>query len=56
MITDRDVCMGGYTQGRSLREIPVSVAMSKEVFSCRPDDGLIEAEETMRSRQIRDYR
>jgi CBS domain-containing protein len=26
MITDRDVCMGAYTQGRPLHEIPVSVA------------------------------
>ena len=53
MITDRDVSMAGYTQGRLLRDIAVSVAMSKDVFSCFPSDGLIEAEETMRSHQVR---
>ena len=53
MITDRDVSMAGYTQGRLLRDIPVSLAMSKEVFSCFAGDGLIEAEETMRSHQVR---
>jgi CBS domain-containing protein len=53
MITDRDACMAAYTQGRSLHEIPVSVAMSKEVYSCAPDDSLIEAEETMRSHKVR---
>jgi CBS domain-containing protein len=53
MITDRDACMAAYTQGRALHEIPVSVAMSKEVYSCAPDDGIIEAEETMRSRKVR---
>jgi CBS domain-containing protein len=53
MITDRDISMCSYTQGKRLSEIPVAVAMSREVFSCRQDDSLIQAEETMRSRQIR---
>jgi CBS domain-containing protein len=53
MITDRDVCMAAFTRGRPLHEIPVSVAMSKEVLSCPPDATLIEAEEIMRSGQVR---
>jgi len=53
MITDRDICMAGYIQGRQLIRIPVTVAMSKEIYSCRPEDALIEAEETMRSHQVR---
>lgn len=53
MITDRDICMAGYIQGRALAEIPVSVAMSKQVYSCRVGDALIEAEETMRAHQVR---
>jgi CBS domain-containing protein len=53
MITDRDICMAAYTQGRLLIEIPVTLAMSKEVFSCSPDDSIMDAEETMRSHQIR---
>jgi CBS domain-containing protein len=53
IVTDRDICMAGYTQGRPLADIPVSVAMSKQLYFCRPDDALIEAEETMRSHQVR---
>jgi CBS domain-containing protein len=53
MITDRDVCMAAYTQGRPLAEIPVSTAMSREVHSCLESDGLIEAEEIMRSHKVR---
>ena len=53
MITDRDICMAAYTQGRSLSEIPVSVAMSKELFACTPNDSIKDAEEVLRSHQIR---
>jgi CBS domain-containing protein len=53
MITDRDACMAAYTQGRPLHESPVSVAMSREVYACAPDDSIIEAEEVMRSRKVR---
>jgi CBS-domain-containing membrane protein len=53
MITDRDICMAEYTQERPLAEIPVSIPMAKEVLFCHPDDALIEAEETMRSHQVR---
>lgn len=53
MLTDRDACMASYTQGRPLHEIAVSVAMSKELYSCAPDDSIIEAEEIMRSRKVR---
>jgi CBS-domain-containing membrane protein len=45
--------MAGYIQGRPLADIPVSVAMSKELYSCSSSDALIEAEETMRSHQVR---
>lgn len=53
MITDRDICMAAYTQGRSLAELPVAIAMSKELFACIPDDSIKDAEETLKSRQIR---
>ncbi len=53
VLTDRDVCMAAYTQGRALHDLVVSTAMSKEVFACAPNDGVIEAEETMRSWQVR---
>ena len=53
MVTDRDICMAALTRGQSLHEIPVSVAMAREVLSCPPDATLIEAEEIMRSGQVR---
>jgi len=53
MVTDRDICMAALTRGQALRDIPVSVAMAKEVLSCPPNATLIEAEEIMRSGQVR---
>ena len=53
MVTDRDICMAAYIQGRPLDDIPVSVAMSRDLHTCRPNEGLIEAEEIMRQRQVR---
>ncbi len=53
MITDRDICMAAYTQGRALGEIRVQQAMSKVVYTCHPDDKLSAAERTMRVHQVR---
>jgi CBS domain-containing protein len=53
IITDRDVCMAAYTQGGPLRALRVSSAMSKQVYSCKPEDTLTAAEESMRAKQIR---
>jgi CBS domain-containing protein len=53
IVTDRDICMAGYIQGRPLGEIPVSVAMSRQLHACRAEDALIEAEEIMRTQQLR---
>lgn len=53
MVTDRDICMAAYTQGKQLDAIPVMTAMATPVATCRPQDNLAVAEELMRSRQIR---
>jgi len=53
IVTDRDVCMAGYIQGRPLAELPVRIAMSKTLYACHPEDAIIEAEEAMRSHQVR---
>ncbi len=53
MITDRDVCMGAYTQGRALREIPVEHCMSREVHDCRPNDSVEVAAGIMSAHQVR---
>lgn len=53
IVTDRDVCMAAYTQGRPLREIVVGSAMAKELFTCAPDDPVSRAEALMQRHQIR---
>jgi len=52
MISDRDVCMAAYTQGKCLNEIPVGVAMAHSVLSCKPGDDLALAEAMMREARI----
>ena len=52
-LTDRDICMAAYTQGRSLSEIPVDSAMARKVYSCTPASTLEEAMQEMREAQIR---
>lgn len=53
MITDRDVCMAAYTRGKSLGDISVHEAMSRNVVACRADDSVSSAESMMRGQQIR---
>jgi len=53
MLTDRDICMAAYTRGGTLKDIKVSAAMSSELFACKPDDDLLEAQKMMRERQVR---
>lgn len=38
IVTDRDLSMCAYTQGRSLGELPVHVAMQRDVISVHPRD------------------
>jgi CBS domain-containing protein len=52
MITDRDICMAAYTQGRKLEDIAVSSAMAREVLSCRPTDALAVALKVMETNQV----
>jgi CBS domain-containing protein len=53
MITDRDICMAGYTQGRPMPEIQVSSAMSHKILACRESDPVGTAEAIMRREQVR---
>jgi CBS domain-containing protein len=52
MITDRDVCMAAYTQGRSLADVPVSTAMSHNVRTCQPADPIQSALRLMAAEQL----
>ncbi len=53
MVTDRDICMAAYTQGKPLAQIPVASAMASHVITCRAKDSLDTAEKRMRMQQIR---
>ena len=53
LLTDRDVCMAAYTQGKPLQAIPVSRAMGKQVYSCHPDESIEAAEQLMTEHRIR---
>ena len=53
MLTDRDVCMAAYTQGRTLAEIRVSAAMSNACHAVSPSDPVVAAERLMQEHQVR---
>jgi CBS domain-containing protein len=52
-LTDRDICMAAYTQGRSLREISVDTAMSTRPVCCGEGDELVHASQLMRDHCLR---
>lgn len=53
MITDRDICMAAYTQGRALDEMLVNSAMAKHVFSAHAEATIGEIEDLMATHQVR---
>lgn len=53
MITDRDIAMAAFTQGRALADIPVTTSMSKGLYWCDQNDDLEKAHEVMRQHQVR---
>ncbi len=53
MITDRDICMAAYTQGRALDEILVNSVMASHVVCATSDVGVSEIERMMAEHQLR---
>jgi CBS domain-containing protein len=53
VITDRDICMATYTQGKAPSELRVEGAMSRQLFSCGADDSLATALAAMRNNRVR---
>jgi len=53
IVTDRDICMAAYTQGKRLFEIPVTTAMARKVICCSPGDDVMAVEAMMRKHQVR---
>jgi len=52
IVTDRDVCMAAYTQGRPLAEIPVKGLLPEHVVTCQPSDSVEVALGMMRAHQL----
>lgn len=53
VITDRDICMAAHFQGAALYALKVEDAMSRNIFACKPQDSIADAEGLMRSNQVR---
>lgn len=53
LVTDRDVCMAAYTQGKRIDDISVATAMSRPVWSCAPTASIEEAEDLMMAHGVR---
>ena len=53
VLTDRDICMAAMLTGRPLATLPVGETMTRDVVTCRPDDTIEQAEQTMALRQLR---
>jgi CBS domain-containing protein len=52
MITDRDICMAAYTQGRPLAEIAVGTVMSRDVRACHATDSIGAAVKAFEQHQL----
>lgn len=53
MVTDRDISMAAYIQGRALREIPVSAVHTIHVHCIRADASIGEAHHLMKMHRVR---
>jgi len=53
VITDRDICMAAYTQGKRLSEIRVREVIHNKVVNCRPEESLITVAGRMATHQLR---
>jgi CBS-domain-containing membrane protein len=54
MITDRDICMCAYSQGKPLRELKVADAIAdQELRVCKTSDSVSDAENAMREARVR---
>lgn len=52
VVTDRDLCMASYTQGRPLDEIAVVGPMARQLRTCRPDDPITTVLAAMQQAQV----
>lgn len=52
VITDRDICIAAATRPRTEGEIPAKELISKELYTCAPDDEVRVALGTMKARRF----
>ncbi len=52
LVTDRDICMAAYLQGRPLAEISIRLAMSPKVIACAASDNLATVHRLMRMHEV----
>lgn len=53
VVTDRDIAMDAYLQGRPLTAIPVQSVMTRRIVACKPGDDLPVALRQMQTQQVR---
>lgn len=53
LITDRDICMAAMTKGRNESSIAVEDVISGELFTCKAEDDIHSALNTMRDNKVR---
>jgi CBS domain-containing protein len=52
-LTDRDVCMAAYTQGKPLEALRVEAAMARKIVCCNAEDDLSSAAQAMQQNRVR---
>ncbi len=52
VLTDRDLCMAVHFQNRPLTDIPVAGVMAQQVYTCKAEDDVVDAERLMAEKQI----
>lgn len=53
VVTDREIAMATYTQGKAPNAIPVAQVMARKVVTCNPDDDILRAEALMQLHRLR---
>ena len=53
MITDRDIAMAAYTQGKPLDQVQTRAAMSQQLYAAHPRSSLREVEDAMKRHRVR---
>ncbi|MCK5944847.1 MAG: CBS domain-containing protein [Planctomycetes bacterium] len=52
VLTDRDLCMASYTQGKALSELPVTAVMARDLTTCAAADDVKVAMQRMESARV----